>query len=314
MSNELQIVDERNILGKDVKIYGTIEDPLFLAKDVAVWLEERDGYTVARKVDTDEKLIHAMCVGGQIRELTFLTEDGLYEVLMQSRKDISKPFKKQIKKVLKELRTTGKVDLIEKAISNIQDEKHRQLRLEIHKFEEILEINPSDMLVGMMLNNKKNELELYLQNKKLSEVEDKIDTLSNRIESTTNLREGDMNASYIAKQLNIYSVNNRPHNLIAKILAQVLGFYVNPTGNIGYKDDYVKINLTSKGGKEVPEISYTELALNEMKDYLQNGDYVISKAIYKKGINKGDFKEGYMIIEGQKIKINETTYNLYKNY
>lgn len=37
----------------------------------------------------------------------FLTEDGLYEVLMQSRKPIAKAFKKEVKKILKELRTKG---------------------------------------------------------------------------------------------------------------------------------------------------------------------------------------------------------------
>ena len=37
----------------------------------------------------------------------FLTEDGLYEVLMQSRKPIAKEFKKEVKKILKQIRTTG---------------------------------------------------------------------------------------------------------------------------------------------------------------------------------------------------------------
>lgn len=37
----------------------------------------------------------------------FLTEDGLYEVLMQSRKPIAKQFKKGVKKILREVRRTG---------------------------------------------------------------------------------------------------------------------------------------------------------------------------------------------------------------
>lgn len=37
----------------------------------------------------------------------FLTEDGLYEVLMQSRKPIAKAFKKEVKKILKQIRATG---------------------------------------------------------------------------------------------------------------------------------------------------------------------------------------------------------------
>ncbi|WP_187127188.1 BRO-N domain-containing protein [Clostridium tetani] len=36
------------------------------------------------------------------QEMWFLTEDGLYEVLMQSRKPIAKPLKKKIKQYLKQ--------------------------------------------------------------------------------------------------------------------------------------------------------------------------------------------------------------------
>ena len=54
-------------------------------------------------MDEDEKLIRTLFVSGQNRELWFLTEYGLYEVLMQSRKPIAKQFKKQIKGILKSL-------------------------------------------------------------------------------------------------------------------------------------------------------------------------------------------------------------------
>ena len=37
----------------------------------------------------------------------FLTEDGLYEVLMVSKMPKAKQFKKEVKKVLKEIRLTG---------------------------------------------------------------------------------------------------------------------------------------------------------------------------------------------------------------
>ena len=39
MKEVLQVIDDREILGKNVKIYGTIDEPLFLAKDVANWIE-----------------------------------------------------------------------------------------------------------------------------------------------------------------------------------------------------------------------------------------------------------------------------------
>lgn len=104
---DLKVLDEREVLGKEFKMYGTIENPLFLAKSVAEWIGERDGYTVSRKVDEDEKVIHTLCVSGQSREMTFLTEDGFYEVLMLSRKPIAKAFKKEVKQILKQIRITG---------------------------------------------------------------------------------------------------------------------------------------------------------------------------------------------------------------
>ena len=58
-------------------------------------------------VEEDEKLNGTIFLSGQNREVTFLTEDGLYEVLMQSRKPIAKEFKKQVKEILKSIRKHG---------------------------------------------------------------------------------------------------------------------------------------------------------------------------------------------------------------
>ena len=58
-----------------------------------------------RTVDDDEKLTQTLFVSGQNREMWFLTEQGLYEVLMQSRKPIAKDFKRGVKKILKGIRT-----------------------------------------------------------------------------------------------------------------------------------------------------------------------------------------------------------------
>ena len=35
----LQVIRETEILGKKIKMYGSIENPLFLAKDVAEWID-----------------------------------------------------------------------------------------------------------------------------------------------------------------------------------------------------------------------------------------------------------------------------------
>lgn len=105
---ELQVIYNQEVLGKDFHIYGTVEEPLFLAKDVANWIEY-DGRTgqMLNNVDEDEKLMHKIYASGQNRNMWFLTENGVYEVLFQSRKPIAKQFKKQVKAILKEIRKTG---------------------------------------------------------------------------------------------------------------------------------------------------------------------------------------------------------------
>lgn len=78
-----------------VHTLGTKEEPLFLAKDVAEWIDysknSQGKYNVnsmLSTVDEEEKLVLKVLIPGdtQKRNATLLTEDGLYEVLMQSRK------------------------------------------------------------------------------------------------------------------------------------------------------------------------------------------------------------------------------------
>ena len=101
---ELEIINEQKVLGKEFKIYGDFENPLFLAKDVANWIEHSDVSKMMKSVDEDEKVKNIIRTLGGNQEMWFLTEDGLYEVLMQSRKPIAKQFKKEVKKILKALR------------------------------------------------------------------------------------------------------------------------------------------------------------------------------------------------------------------
>jgi len=107
--NELQVkvIAEREVLGKPFRVYGDAENPLFLAKDVAAWIDNPNTSQMLRVVDDDEKLMYTLYISGQNRDAWFLTENGLYEVLMQSRKPIAKEFKRQVKAILKQIRCTG---------------------------------------------------------------------------------------------------------------------------------------------------------------------------------------------------------------
>ena len=95
---------------------------MFLAKDVAEWIDySKDSkgnyrlYKMMDMVEEEEKIKYLVdSINGGVtskarntQEMWFLTEEGLYEVLMQSRKPIAKEFKKEVKKILKQIRQTG---------------------------------------------------------------------------------------------------------------------------------------------------------------------------------------------------------------
>ena len=116
--NELKVLNEQEVLGKHFKVYGTPEEPLFLANDVADWIEHSNVTEMLRGIDDDEKLVSTILRAGQNRQMNMLTEDGLYEVLMQSRKPIAKEFKKKVKEILKTIRKHG-LYATDKVIDNI---------------------------------------------------------------------------------------------------------------------------------------------------------------------------------------------------
>ena len=167
---ELQIINEQEVLGKHFAVYGTVDEPLFVAKDVAEWIEY-DVSSVNKmldKIDEDEKLVGTLFRSGQNREAWFLTENGLYEVLMQSRKPLAKEFKKKVKEILKSIRKHGLYaidDLLnnpDMAIAALQKLKEeRKLRLQAQ--EEIAQKNQ----IIQELQPKASYYDLVLQNKSL---------------------------------------------------------------------------------------------------------------------------------------------------
>ena len=135
--NELKVIEEREVLGKEVKIYGDFENPLFVAQDVADWLDydKSSINKMLANVDESEKLVGKIFRSGQNRDVTMLTEDGLYEVLMLSTKPNAKPFKKQVKEILKTIRKTGSyskpMSVQDVLIATLEEQKKMVHRIEI---------------------------------------------------------------------------------------------------------------------------------------------------------------------------------------
>ena len=114
LKHPIQVLKQTELLGRQFTVYGTAENPLFLAKDVAECIDyakrSNGSYNTTmmlQSVDEEEKVANIVDTLGGNQQVWFLTEDGLYEVLMQSRKPIAKQFKKGVKQILHEVRTIG---------------------------------------------------------------------------------------------------------------------------------------------------------------------------------------------------------------
>lgn len=119
ITKELPVFNVINILGRDFTIYGCERNPLFLARDVAEVIDYaktgKGAYDISRMLGTVpdcEKLLRTIFVSGtngkgQRRRVWMLTENGLYTVLMQSRKPLAVQFQEEVKKILWTLRREG---------------------------------------------------------------------------------------------------------------------------------------------------------------------------------------------------------------
>ena len=52
----LTLLEEQEVLGKHFRVYGTIDNPLFLAKDVAEWIGHSQPSVMLKSIDDEEKV------------------------------------------------------------------------------------------------------------------------------------------------------------------------------------------------------------------------------------------------------------------
>ena len=70
--NEIKVVKQQEVLGKDFKVYGDALDPLFLAKDIADLLGHSNVSSMLKSVDNDEKVLNNVYTPGGSQESWFL--------------------------------------------------------------------------------------------------------------------------------------------------------------------------------------------------------------------------------------------------
>ena len=129
----------------NITIYGSYEEPLFKAKDIGELLEMKNIREVIKNFNNKQKGVSLTDTPGGKQEVTFLTEQGLYKVLMKSRKPIAEQFQDWVCEVVEEIRKRGKYDLEEQLklkdieTQRLLEEKELQLQekeLELIKYKE----------------------------------------------------------------------------------------------------------------------------------------------------------------------------------
>jgi len=88
---------------RNVRILGTVEDPLFCAFDVATYIGDVDHYMRTLRKFTSEYVqkIEITNARGEKRPFSFLTEDGVYKYLMQAKGEKAEEFQHFVFKLLK---------------------------------------------------------------------------------------------------------------------------------------------------------------------------------------------------------------------
>lgn len=88
---DIKIVGGIKFKNQTLPVYGDLNEPLFKAGDVAdlIGYSEGNVWKMLELCDEDRKFSATMWTGGQRRNVKFVTETGLYDILAQSRKPLA---------------------------------------------------------------------------------------------------------------------------------------------------------------------------------------------------------------------------------
>lgn len=198
-NNPIKVLSETELLGHKFTVYGTAENPLFLAKEVAECIDyaktSQGYYDVSRMVgtvDEEEKHLRTIFVDGRNYEMWLLTEDGLYEVLFQSRKPIAKEFKKGVKEILKTIRKTGGY------IATKQDDTPEEIMARALTIAQATLAKREERLKQLEAQNEQQQKQIEQKDTKITNLQPKADFADAAFKS-----EGKVDIGQAAKILNL---------------------------------------------------------------------------------------------------------------
>lgn len=101
-----------NPSNQQIRVEVINNEPWFTAKDVCDVLGIQNSRQSVASLDEDEKLMYVVHTSGQNREMWFVNESGLYNLVFQSRKPEAKTFRKWVtSEVLPSIRRTGSYEI-----------------------------------------------------------------------------------------------------------------------------------------------------------------------------------------------------------
>ena len=156
--NELQIFNSEEF--GEVRTAVVNDEPMFCLIDICKALEIKNATDVAKRLDEDE--LTRLNLGSRAGETNFITESGLYAVILRSDKPNAKKFRKWVtSEVLPAIRNTGSYN---KPMSTAEKIKllaqgNEELNERVEKVEDKLDSLENDMpLYGCEIEELKNHI------------------------------------------------------------------------------------------------------------------------------------------------------------
>ena len=171
MNTRMTTVAKQVVLGQEVSICGSIEEPLFRASDVTKWLGQTNSVQMLKCIPEEvrQDCIKKLKVqnGATAAWVNYLTEFGVYFVLMRSRNKDAYKYQLKIAEILKSIRLKGY------AVSdNITEEQIAQLKKDAENKEMLLKAQSGVIRIDdRFVSSLKKLIDLYENERsKLSEI------------------------------------------------------------------------------------------------------------------------------------------------
>lgn len=177
----MDIFENFSFQDKKIRVYGSLEQPLFLLKNVAEVFNIASINSHISDFDESEKILQDLQTKGGIQKHTFLTEIGFYKFIMRSRKMKSIEFQKWLFTILRELRLKGfyKLDSRKDEKINIE-ELFIESQLKISRHNALIEASKKSHVIYICELSEKYENQTLIKIGKTDDVKTRISGLKSQ--------------------------------------------------------------------------------------------------------------------------------------